>query len=142
MNYLVTGGAGFIGRWVVRHLLADARAARVSVYDGLWVRLVDVGRALGCRSYAADDGLTLEVRDEFCPWNAGRWRLEAGECRRTDGAADLALDTADLAAVYLGGNRWTTLAGAGRVEELKPGAVRRADGMFFGGPAPWCPTHF
>ena len=126
----------------VRHLLADARAARVSLYDGLWVRLVDVGRALSCRSYAADGTLTLDVRDEFCPWNAGRWRLEGGDCRRSDGDADLALDAADLGATYLGGNRWTTLAAAGRVQELKAGALQRAEAMFASAPSPWCPTHF
>jgi len=126
----------------VRHLLADQRAARSVVYDGIWVRLVDVGAALGCRTYAADGALTLEVRDEFCPWNAGRWRLEGGECRRSDGDPDLVVDTADLAAAYLGGNRWAGLGAAGRVEERRPGALQRADAMFASSPAPWCPTHF
>ncbi|HYT25930.1 MAG TPA: GNAT family N-acetyltransferase, partial [Actinomycetota bacterium] len=126
----------------VRHLLADTRAARVTVYDGLWVRLVDVGAALGCRSYAAAGPLTIEVRDDFCPWNAGRWCLEGGECRRSDADPDLVLDVADLAAVYLGGERWATLAAAGRVEERAPGSLKRADAIFASSPAPWCPTHF
>ena len=49
--------------------------ARPTVSDGLWVRLVDVGAALSARSYAGDGAVVLEVRDEFCPWNEGRWRL-------------------------------------------------------------------
>ena len=56
------------------------------------MRLVDVGAALSGRTYVADDALVLDVRDAFCPWNEGRWRLEAGEAARTDAEADLALD--------------------------------------------------
>ncbi|HEX6547856.1 MAG TPA: GNAT family N-acetyltransferase, partial [Candidatus Dormibacteraeota bacterium] len=100
----------------LRHLLADPRAARTTVYDGVWLRLVDVGAALGSRAYSTQDALTIEVHDGFCPWNAGRWRLEDG-CRRTDSEPDLVVDAADLAATYLGGNSWTAMAAAGRVEE-------------------------
>ena len=52
------------------------------------------------------------------------------------------LDAAELGATYLGGNRWTTLAAAGRVQELKAGALQRAEAMFASAPSPWCPTHF
>jgi predicted acetyltransferase len=130
----------------VRHLLADTRAARENVYDGLWLRLVDLGVALAGRRYGRDGNLALELRDEFCPWNAGRWELVAenggAECRRTQRPPDLELDVADLAAAYLGGNRFTTLAAAGRVGATSPDVLRRADAMFAASPAPWCPTHF
>ena len=41
------------------------------------------------------------MRDTFCPWNAGRWRV-GKTVGRTDDEADLELDTADLASAYLG----------------------------------------
>jgi predicted acetyltransferase len=130
----------------VRHLLADPRGARNNVYDGLWVRLVDVPAALAGRCYSAEGALTFEVRDEFCPWNAGRWELQGGpggaECRRSEREPDLSLDVADLAAAYLGGNRFASLAAAGRVEAREKGAVQRADKLFASSPAPWCTTHF
>ena len=107
--------------------------------DGLWVRLVDVGAALAARTYPEDGDLVLEVGDEVCPWNAGRWRLD-GE--RTDAPADLALDVATLGAAYLGGMRLAALAQGGRVEELVPGAIERADGIFRHGLHPWCPEIF
>ena len=130
----------------VRHLLADPRAARSHVYDGVWLRLVDVPAALAGRRYSAEGAATFEVRDEFCPWNAGRWKLRGGpggaECRRSQREPDLSLDAADLAAAYLGGNRFATLAAAGRVEAREPGAVQRADMLFASSLAPWCTTHF
>ena len=62
-------------------LLATPRHMRPRVGDGLWVRLVDVGEALSARAYAADGAVVFDVIDEFCPWNAGRWRVarRAGE---------------------------------------------------------------
>src|SRR5439155_19841771 len=98
------------------------------------------------RRYGRDGNLAFEVRDEFCPWNAGRWELVAenggADCRRTQRPPDLELDVADLAAAYLGGNRFTTLAAAGRVGARSPDVLQRADAMFAASPAPWCPTHF
>ena len=84
----------------------------------------------------------FEVRDEFCPWNEGRWRLAGGAAERTDAEADLALDVSALGAAYLGGIRFAQLAQGGRVEELKPGAIERADGLFRHGLHPWCPEIF
>src|SRR5262249_28409116 len=56
-------------------LVAEPRRLRASVRDGLWVRLVDVAAALSARSYAASGSVVVEVVDEFCPWNQGRWRV-------------------------------------------------------------------
>lgn len=109
--------------------------------EGLWLRLVDVGAALTARGYHADGQLTIEVADAFCPWNAGTWELEVADgsagCRRADRAPDLALDTADLASISLGGVTATELAWAGRIEERTPGALRTADRLFATDLAPW-----
>jgi predicted acetyltransferase len=130
----------------LRFLLADAREPMLSVRDGVWLRLVDVAAALAGRRYAADDRLVLRVHDAFCPWNDGRFELKGGptgaECRRSDANPELELTAADLAALYLSGNRFRTLHAAGRVSELRPGAVARADAMFATDRAPWCPSHF
>jgi predicted acetyltransferase len=131
----------------LRHLLADARAMRTTVADGLWVRLVDMRAALAARTYAVPGTVVLEVEDEFCPWNTGRVRLEAGvegaSCEREDSAEpDLALPAAELATCYLGGNRLTALAAAGRVAERRSGALARADALFGWPVAPWCPLVF
>src|SRR5919108_660523 len=110
-------------------LLADPRRLRFPLVDGIMVRLVDVGAALAARSYAGDGGVVAEVRDAFCPWNEGRWRLGPG-AERTDAEPELRLDVSALGSVYLGGFTFAELARAGRVDELAPGAVRRADELF------------
>ena len=47
-----------------------------------------------------------------------------------------------LGSVYLGGFTFRELAEAGRVEEVVPGAVARADSAFAASRAPWCPEIF
>ena len=123
-------------------LLANPRRMRYRMGDGLWVRLVDVGAALTGRQYSADDAIVLDVKDDFCEWNEGRWRLEDGTAERTDAEPDLALPVQSLAAAYLGGVKFATLARAGRVEELKDGGLRRADALFGWDRHPWCPEIF
>jgi predicted acetyltransferase len=123
-------------------LLANQRRARYTVIDGLWVRVVDVEAALSGRAYAGEGGVVLEVRDELCPWNEGRWSVEAGSVFRTDAAADLALDASALGAAYLGGVSFRELVGALRVEELSSGGAARADALFAWRPLPWCPEIF
>jgi predicted acetyltransferase len=123
-------------------LLATPRRARYRMGDGLWVRLVDVGAALSGRAYAGDGAIVFEVRDEICEWNAGRWRVGEGECAPTEEAADLALDVSALGSVFLGGVSFARLRDALRVEELRDGAVERADELFGWRPLPWCPEIF
>jgi predicted acetyltransferase len=126
-------------------MLADSRRLQRSAYDSLWVRIVDVPGALEGRRYATPGKLVLDVRDEFCPWVAGRFELEAGpegaRCRPTDAEADLTLSAADLGALYLGGVRASTLSAACRVDGAQP-ALRRADAIFAWEPVPWCPEVF
>jgi len=115
----------------------------VRVGDGIWVRLVDVGKALSSRSYASENELVVDVVDSFCSWNEGRWKLAGGVCERTDDDADLRCDVSVLGSVYLGGFTFGELRRAQRVDELRPGAVDRADALFRRtGAGPWCPEIF
>jgi predicted acetyltransferase len=123
-------------------LLATPRRSQYRLGDALWVRLVDVGAALSGRAYAADGTLVFEVQDAVCPWNAGRWKLEHGRASRTDEPADIALDVDALGSGYLGAVSFASLRDALRLEELREGAVRRADVMFGWRPLPWCPEIF
>jgi predicted acetyltransferase len=123
-------------------LLAEPRRMRFRVGDGLFLRLVDVGAALSGRSYAGEGPVVLEVTDDFCPWNAGRWRLDGGEAKRTDRESDLRCDVTALGSVYLGGFTFERLARAGRIEEVRVGGVARADTLFRSDRAPWCPEIF
>ena len=123
-------------------LVDEPRRMKFTLGEALWVRLVDVGAALSARSYATAAEVVFDVRDEFCPWNSGRWRLAEGDAERTDADAELALNATELGSVYLGGVTFDQLAGAGRLEELKPGAVARADALFRTPRQPWCPELF
>jgi predicted acetyltransferase len=126
-------------------LVTEPRRLRVRVGDALWLRIVDVERALAARSYAADAAVTLELTDAFLPQNAGAWRLEAmGDDARVTRAheGELRLDVADLGSVYLGAFTFHQLARAGRVEERADGALERADALFRTPASPWCPEIF
>ena len=98
--------------------------------DGVWVRLLDIKTALSARSYQPEGSVVIEVTDEFCPWNAGCWRISSARVERTGEAPGLRCDASGLGSVYLGGFTWTQLARALRVQELIPGAIARADTLF------------
>lgn len=121
----------------LRWQLVDPRRLRVTaVNDLLWVGILDVEAALTARTYRSEQPLVLDVA------GAGRVRLAAGECRRTDDLADLGIEAADLGSAYLGGVSFATLARAGRVAELAAGAVARADAVFAVVPGPASCTGF
>jgi predicted acetyltransferase len=123
-------------------LLANPRRARYTRWDGLWIRIVDVGAALSGRAYAAEGSVVFEVHDSFCPWNEGHWKLAGGKASRTDEPADIELDVDALGSAYLGAVSFAELQEALRVRELSPGAVARADAVFVWRPLPWCPEIF
>ncbi|GAA0729236.1 GNAT family N-acetyltransferase [Dactylosporangium roseum] len=118
------------------HLVDEPRRLGGKLADGLWLRIVDLPRALTSRKYAAPVDVVLEVTDALLPSNAGIWRLRVGaggalvNCTRVDSAPDLTLDVADLGAAYLGGTKLGTLALTGRVVEHRPGAVAATSTAF------------
>lgn len=90
-------------------MLADPRRLLRRPSDSLWVRIVDTPRALAARKYATSGELVIELRDEFCPWNAGRYALQGGpagaQCFQTTKEPDLTMTVNELGALYLGGMR-------------------------------------
>ena len=116
------------------------------VTDHLWVRVLDPAVALAARTYAGDDRIVLGLSDQFRPHNDGRWSItptaDGALVERTEDDADLALESAALGALYLGGVSATTLARAGRVTERTDGALACTDRLFGVTPLPWCRTEF
>ncbi|MFI6334538.1 GNAT family N-acetyltransferase [Streptomyces sp. NPDC050535] len=129
-----------------QHMVSDIRRCNLRLKDALHVRLVDVGAALEARTYQAPVDLVFEVEDAFCPWNEGRWRLsgdaKGASCVRTEEPADLALSVRELGAAYLGGMSLASLGAAGRVRELRQGALAEASVGFSSAVAPWLPHGF
>jgi predicted acetyltransferase len=128
------------------HMLDNNRAVTARLGDALWVRLVDAPRALRERTYSAPFDVVIELADDVCPWNAGRYRVawdgSGAECEPTDADADLELSAAELGAAYLGGTTLLSLARAGRVRAHDRAALWAASTGFRGALEPWCPEIF
>ncbi len=109
--------------------LVDPRTVAPTRTDELWLRIVDVDRALTARGYGIEIDVVLAVTDELCPWNAGTWRLRGGPsgatCERTEDPPDLSLDVRELGSVLVGGTTLTSLAVAGLARGHAPGALER-----------------
>ncbi|MGH2525702.1 MAG: GNAT family N-acetyltransferase [Actinomycetota bacterium] len=128
------------------HLVREPRRLNLRLRDAMWLRFLDIGRALSSRRYPREGRVVFDVRDAFCPWNEGRYALDSGAegttCEQTEDDADLLLTTNELAAVYLGGSTFSQLHRAGRVSEERAGAIGTADAMFTWDPPPWAMLHF
>ncbi|MCQ4084620.1 GNAT family N-acetyltransferase [Streptomyces sp. RB6PN25] len=127
-------------------LLGDPRAARVTSHaDHMWLRILDVTRALEARTYAIAGSLVLELHDA-AGLASGRYRLDASpegaEVRGTTAPSDLAMDIGELGALYLGDESAVRLAALGRIEEHRPGAAADADLLLRTSRRPWCPDTF
>lgn len=127
-------------------LLPDPRAARVTTHaDFLWVRILDVVRALEARAYAGSGTLVLELYDPAGP-AGGRFRLdvspEGASCAPSTASPDLIMDVRELGTLYLGDESAVRLAALGRVEESAPGAAAVADTLLRTSRRPWCPDVF
>ncbi|MEV5874068.1 GNAT family N-acetyltransferase [Streptomyces sp. NPDC052101] len=110
------------------YCLPDPRAARITEHgDWLWVRILDVVRALEARTYDGTGTLVLDVVDEG-GLAGGRFRLTLG--------------VGELASIWLGGESPVRLAALGRIREEREGAARQADALFRSPGRPWCPDVF
>ncbi|QIG40178.1 GNAT family N-acetyltransferase [Microbacterium sp. 4R-513] len=114
-------------------MIGDRRAARLTVQDHQYVRILDVPAALAGRRYAVPGAVALEVSDPL-GFGEGRWLLRS----REDGSASVEpwdgspsdatlvrLGIAELSAVYLGSVSLTALVAAGRAEASDPLSAAR-----------------
>ena len=128
-------------------LLTNARAAVASdVSDGLWVRLLDVPRALEARAYEREASVVLEIVDPEAPLAGSAstsTRVPGGAtCRATDRSPDLTLHVGALSAAYLGGTRLRDAVVAAGVDEHTSGALLTVDRLLRTLDEPWCSTFF
>ena len=130
-------------RWMIRD---SRRLEATKLSDALWLRPLRVQPCLEQRSYAASGRVVLQIDDPFLGAAHGRYLLEAtpegASCSRTRRAADLHMDVSVLASAYLGAVSYAGLAAAGRVIELRPGALAQADALFAVTRQPFCATDF
>lgn len=127
----------------IESMLVDRRACRTDLLeDDLWLRLVDVPAALAARAYGDADPVVIEVHDRFLPENSGRYRISPDGAERSSEAAQLGMDVATLATVYLGSTAPSALAGVGLVDVYDPDALDHADRLFATPTAAFCGTGF
>jgi predicted acetyltransferase len=126
--------------------LKDQLAAKTTgMSDFLWMRIMDVPEVLGARAYSADVDIAIEVADPLSV-AGGRFLLQTrdgvGKCTPHEGPADVQLGLGDLGTIYMGAHRPSELHRAGRITELRPGAIRDLDAALAVERAPYCGTLF
>jgi len=128
-------------------LLLEPRILATRVQDAIWMRVVDVEKALVARPYGERGELTIEVvGDSMCGWNEGRWLLETdgatSDVRRIDRDPDITVTPNALATLMAGCRSATHLARIGRMSGRDRATLLRADRMFRTEYAPYCPNGF
>ena len=114
-------------------MLTEPRLLNQTVRDGIMIRVVSAEAALAHRPYASATELRFRLRDDFCPWNDGLWRLatspEGGRVASADGGAvDFTLTPDTLAALMFGRYSASTAHHAGLLDgHPAPNVLRRWD---------------
>jgi len=129
----------------LEHLLTQPRRVRTTgLWDGGWLRPIDVPGLLAARTYAVEFEAVWDVRDALL--GDGRYRVKAGpqgaSVTRTDDVPDLVSDVAVLGSLYFGGHRLQSLAAAGLARVDDPALLRRLDRALLADRAPFCGLHF
>ena len=127
-------------------MLSDPRRLRRKSHDALWVRLLDIPKALEARTYNSDGILKIGLVSDVQPESAGTYVIEIddsrGSVKKTTDKPDVVMTPADLSALYLGGISSGPLFEAGRINEITTGSLAKLTGMFNTDSAPWCAHYF
>jgi predicted acetyltransferase len=128
------------------HILLDPRELNATHRDVIMARIIDVERLMPMRPYSADGRVVFDLRDEMCPWNAGRWALDAGAggsaIARTTETAQLTLDVSALAQLLYGQVSPSNAVRYGRAEAASDATLDLWDNIFRTKHAPFCPNLF
>jgi predicted acetyltransferase len=128
------------------HVLLDPRELHATHRDWILGRVIDVERALPARPYGHPGRITFEVRDAMCPWNDGRWSLEAGAegavAKRTSDSPQLTMDVSTLLQLLYGQISPTNAVRCGRAEAAPDAPMSLWDAMWRTEYAPYCPNMF
>lgn len=130
-----------------RDLLMEPRMLNRRVNDGIWMRVVDVEKAVPQRPYGGRGALTFAIEgDTMCPWNEGTWEMESAgastEIRRSERTAQLSMPINSLASLMAGHRSATHLARNGLITAQDERALAVADELFHTVYPPNCPNGF
>ena len=127
-------------------MLSDPRRLNRKSHDALWLRLLDIPKALEARTYNADGRLKIALVSEAQPEVTGTYVLDIDDSqasvKKTTDKPDVVVTPADLAALYMGGVTPGSLVEAGRVDVITTGSLAKLHGMFSTDSAPWCAHYF
>jgi predicted acetyltransferase len=129
-----------------RDVLLDPRELHAQRFDWILGRVIDLEQALPLRPYGETGRVTFEVRDAMCPWNDGRWALEAGPegaaVSRTKDTPQLSMDVSTLALLMFGTITPSHAVRIGRAEASPDAPLDLWDMMWRTKHAPFCPDGF
>jgi hypothetical protein len=126
----------------IRGWLGDrATVEQGQLHDALWMRILDVSRALASRAYTVTGQLTMEVADRFLPDACGRFTLEAtaggARCGPGESPVDVRLGSGALAAIYFGAADGRSVLENGLAEACDADAGARFAALFRTDQRPW-----
>lgn len=125
-------------------LLAGRRRAKGSIEDSLWIRIMDVARALEGRHYPHPAQTVIALHDPI-DGSLTRWGLdvspEGSEVTPSDSEPAVTMDLEDLGAFFMGWPRFQALGRAGRIQGDPP-VLAALDRAFAWSPEPWAPEVF
>ncbi|MBN4064595.1 GNAT family N-acetyltransferase [Dehalococcoides mccartyi] len=127
-------------------MLSDPRRLIRKSHDALWIRLLDIPKALEARTYNANGRLKIGLVSESQSAVAGTYVLDVEDSKasvkKTTDKPDVIMTPADLSAIYLGGIAPGPLVEAGRIDTITTGSLAKLHGMFATDSAPWCAHYF
>lgn len=129
------------------HLLLEPRNLRISIWDGIWLRVVDVDQFLTRRHYSLPGEVVFEIKeDQECPWNVRKYLLKTDgintEVSKTRKSTQFRITPNGLAGVLTGNTTLSQMDTVGRASVLDKGELPKLDAMFATKYRPFCRDDF